>query len=125
MTYVPNSGIEGNKLKRLDYRLASWDVDFKAYISELQRTHGLPIIICGDLNVVHQEIDIRRPKAHVKKAGFTKQERDSFGSFLEGSNIVDSFRHLHPDSIKYSYFSARGNWRLKEDGLRADYFLVS
>ena len=125
VTYVPNSGIEGNKLKRLDYRLNSWDVDFHAYIKQLQQSHTKPIIIAGDLNVVHQEIDIRRPKAHHKKAGFTKRERHSFDTFLKASDIVDSFRHMHPDSIKYSYFSARGKWRETNDGLRADYFLVS
>jgi exodeoxyribonuclease III len=116
--YTPNSG---NELVRLDYR-AVWDAAFKDYVAHLQETK--PVIICGDLNVAHQRIDIARPDANYNKtAGFTQTEIDGIDQLLT-SGFEDSFRYLHPEEVKYSWWSYRGGARQKNIGWRIDYFLV-
>lgn len=117
--YVPNSG---QGLKRLDYR-QKWDKDFLKYIKGLETTK--PVLFCGDLNVCHKEIDIARPKPNYNKsAGYTQIEIDGMNNFVN-SGLVDTFRTLHPDEVKYSWWSYRGGARQKNIGWRLDYFLVS
>ncbi|MCB0760441.1 MAG: exodeoxyribonuclease III [Flavobacteriales bacterium] len=117
--YVPNSG---NGLARLDYR-SGWDKDFQNYLVELDAKK--PIIVVGDLNVAHQPIDIARPKSNYNKtAGYTQVEIDGMTSLLN-AGFTDSFRHLYPDTVKYSWWSFRGGAREKNIGWRIDYSLVS
>lgn len=117
--YVPNSG---QGLARLDYR-QSWDRDFLAYMQ--QAAGRKPLIIGGDFNVAHQEIDIARPKANYNKtAGYTQTEIDGF-SHLLGAGFTDTFRHFHPDAVAYSWWSFRANARAKNIGWRIDYLLAS
>lgn len=117
--YTPNSGSE---LKRLDYRM-SWDKDFRNYVESLNKTKG--VIICGDLNVAHTEIDLKNPKTNTKNAGFTLEERESFAKLLD-DNFVDTFRYFYPDLTgAYSWWSYRFNARKNNAGWRIDYFLVS
>ncbi|XP_074649383.1 exodeoxyribonuclease-like [Tubulanus polymorphus] len=119
-SYIPNSG---KGLVRLDYRTKEWDKDFFAYLKELDKKK--PIIWCGDLNVAHQEIDLKNPKTNKKTAGFTPQERESFGNFLD-DGFVDSFRHLYPDKTDiYSFWTYMMNARAKNTGWRLDYFVLS
>ncbi|CAD8088775.1 unnamed protein product [Paramecium sonneborni] len=117
--YVPNSG---QKLERLGYRTKEWDVDFQAYLEGLRKKK--PTILCGDLNVSHHEIDLANPSGNKKSAGFTQQERDQFSNYLQ-KGWVDSFRHLHPKEVKYSFFSARNNCRQENKGWRLDYFIIN
>ena len=117
--YTPNSG-EG--LKRLDYR-KEWDDEFRGYVVRLNRRK--PVIICGDLNVAHQEIDIARAKENYNKsAGYTQLEIDGFKRLLD-EGFVDTFRHFHPDEVKYTYWNYMFNARARNVGWRIDYFLVS
>lgn len=117
--YVPNSG---NDLKRLDYR-QKWDKDFCAYLLKLEKTK--PVIVCGDLNVAHKDIDLARPKPNYNKsAGYMQQEIDGLDRFVD-SGLVDSFRVLHPQEEKYSWWSYRGGARERNVGWRIDYFLTS
>jgi AP endonuclease-1 len=116
--YVPNAG-EG--LKRLDYR-QEWDEDFRAYLKGLDGKK--PLILCGDLNVSHREIDLKNPKTNTKSAGFTQEERDGFTALL-GEGFIDSFRQLHPDTQAFTYWSYRFNARAKNIGWRLDYFVLS
>jgi exodeoxyribonuclease-3 len=117
--YTPNVGRE---LARLSYR-TQWDSAFTSYLCELQKSK--PIIVCGDLNVAHQEIDLARPKANIGSAGFTKEERAGFSSLLSDANLVDSFRFLHGDVLgQYTWWSNMGGARAKNIGWRIDYFLV-
>jgi exodeoxyribonuclease-3 len=117
--YTPNSGSE---LVRLDYR-KKWDADFLKYVKNLENTK--PVIICGDLNVAHQPIDLKNPKANYNKtAGYTQTEIDGFENLLK-AGFVDTFRHFYPDTVKYSWWSYRFNSRAKNIGWRIDYFLVS
>lgn len=117
--YVPNSGSE---LKRLDYR-QRWDADFLSYLKKLEERK--PVVLCGDLNVAHQEIDIARPKANYNKtAGYMQEEIDGFDR-LVGAGFVDTFRYLYPETVKYSWWSLRGGARARNVGWRIDYFLVS
>ncbi|HEY8402402.1 MAG TPA: exodeoxyribonuclease III [Cytophagaceae bacterium] len=117
--YVPNSG-EG--LKRLDYR-EKWDADFLNYIQKLNAQK--PVIICGDLNVVHTEIDIARPKQNYNKsAGYTQREIDGFERLLN-AGFVDTFRHFHPGEIKYTYWNNFFKSRERNVGWRIDYVMVS
>ncbi|HBH06181.1 MAG TPA: exodeoxyribonuclease III [Flavobacteriales bacterium] len=117
--YVPNSG---QGLKRLDYR-KKWDDAFRSYLIELQKTK--PVILTGDLNVAHKEIDIARPKANYNKtAGYTQTEIDGMDALID-SGFVDTFRRLNPDEVKYSWWSFRGGARAKNIGWRIDYFVVS
>lgn len=114
--YSPNSQDE---LKRLDYRLI-FEEDLKTYFKTLSK----PIIFCGDLNVAHQEIDLKNPTSNVRNAGFTIEEREAFSNLLN-LGMIDTFRYLHPQTIKYSWWSYRFSARSKDIGWRIDYFLVS
>ena len=118
-TYVPNVKRD---LSRLDYRM-KWEDDFKNYLKELEKKK--PVIICGDFNVAHTEMDIKNAKANIGNAGFTYEERDKFTKLLE-SGFIDTFRYKNPDvSDKYSWWSYMGRAREKNIGWRLDYFLVS
>ena len=116
--YVPNSQ---DGLKRLDYRM-KWEDDFRGYLSSLTAKKG--VIVCGDLNVAHKEIDLKNPSTNRRNAGFTDEEREKFSVLLE-SGFTDSWRYLHPDEVKYSWWSYRFHAREKNAGWRIDYFLVS
>jgi exodeoxyribonuclease-3 len=117
--YVPNAG---NGLKRLDYR-EEWDKVFTGYLAGLQQEK--PVIVTGDFNVAHEEIDIARPKQNYNKsAGFTQTEIDGFDHMLS-KGFVDTFRKLYPDKVVYSYWSYRAQARKRNVGWRIDYFLVS
>lgn len=117
--YVPNAQ---DGLARIDYRM-QWEDDFRAYVQQLDAVK--PVIICGDLNVAHQEIDLKNPKTNRGNAGFSDEERGKFGELL-GAGFVDSFRYLHPDEENaYSWWSYRANARARNVGWRIDYFLVS
>lgn len=116
--YVPNSQRE---LARLDYRMEFED-DFRKYITGLDSIK--PVILCGDLNVAHQEIDLKNPKSNTRNAGFTIEERNKFSLLLE-SGFVDTFRSLYPSEIQYTWWSYRANARQNNVGWRIDYFLVS
>lgn len=117
--YVPNSG---RGLVRLDYR-RRWNQDFLAFLKKLEKNK--PVIVCGDLNVAHQSIDLANPKSNYNKtAGYTQDEIDGFSTFLQ-AGFVDVFRHLYPDKIMYTWWSYMFNARVKNVGWRIDYFLVS
>lgn len=117
--YTPNSQ-EG--LKRLDYRM-QWEDDFLEYIKKLDAIK--PVVLCGDLNVAHKEIDIKNAKTNRRNAGFTDEERAKMTTFLE-SGFIDSFRYLYPDKEGiYSWWSYRFNARKNNAGWRIDYFIVS
>jgi exodeoxyribonuclease-3 len=118
--YTPNSGAD---LERLNYRTKTWDPVFKDYIIKLQKKKQ--IIVCGDLNVAHKEIDLKNPKTNLKTAGYTKEERDSFNKILEETKLVDTYRKLNPEKEEYSFWSYRFNSRKKNVGWRIDYFLVN
>lgn len=117
--YTPNSQ---EKLARLDYRM-KWEEDFKNYLLELDKKK--PVIVCGDLNVAHKEIDLKNPKTNRKNAGFSDEEREKMTKLLE-SGFVDSFRYFYPNKTDiYSWWSYRFSARAKNAGWRIDYFLVS
>ncbi|MCQ8213125.1 exodeoxyribonuclease III [Cetobacterium somerae] len=117
--YTPNSQTE---LARLEYRM-TWEDDFRNYLLNLDSKK--PVILCGDLNVAHTEIDLKNPKSNKTNAGFTIEERNKFSELLE-SGFVDSFRYLHPDATeKYSWWSYRFSARKNNAGWRIDYFVVS
>lgn len=117
--YTPNSQ---DGLKRLDYRM-EWERDFRAYICELDAKK--PIVLCGDLNVAHKEIDLKNPKTNRRNAGFTDEEREQFQNLLD-SGFTDSFRYFYPDMENiYSWWSYRFKAREKNAGWRIDYFVVS
>ena len=117
--YTPNAG-EG--LKRLDYRVKKWDVAFRKFVINLNKTK--PVIVTGDLNVAHREIDIHNPKGNLKSSGFTIEERNSFSKLLKDAKMIDTFRHFNPNKQIYSYWGYRFNLREKNKGWRIDYFLV-
>ncbi|MBO4821704.1 MAG: exodeoxyribonuclease III [Prevotella sp.] len=116
--YVPNAQ---DGLKRLDYRMR-WEDDFRAYLQGLDARK--PVIVCGDLNVAHEEIDLKNPKTNRRNAGFTDEERGKFGVLLK-AGFTDTFRTMHPDQVTYSWWSYRFRAREKNAGWRIDYFLVS
>ena len=117
--YTPNSQ---NELKRLDYRM-EWEDDFRAYLKKLEETK--PVIICGDLNVAHKEIDLKNPKTNRGNAGFTDEERGKMTELLQ-AGFTDSFRYLYPDKTdSYSWWSYMGKAREKNVGWRIDYFITS
>jgi exodeoxyribonuclease-3 len=118
--YTPNSG---QSLNRLEWRTTIWDRAFENYINNLQKSK--PIIVCGDLNVAHQEIDLKNPKTNLKTAGYTVEERESFQKILTNCNLTDTFRKLNPEKIEYSFWSYMRNSRYKNIGWRIDYFLLS
>lgn len=116
--YVPNSQDE---LRRLDYRM-QWEDDFRAYVKQLDAIK--PVIICGDLNVAHEEIDLKNPKTNHHNAGFTDEEREKMTVLLD-NGFVDTFRLLYPEQVTYSWWSYRFRAREKNAGWRIDYFLIS
>lgn len=117
--YVPNSKSE---LERLDYR-KQWDADFLNYLKSLEKKK--PVIVCGDMNVAHQAIDLKHPKANYNKsAGYTQIEIDGMTNFIN-AGLIDSYRHFYPDKIEYTWWSYRAGARAKNVGWRIDYFLVS
>lgn len=117
--YTPNSQKE---LGRLDYRM-TWDDEFRKHLNTLDAKK--PVILCGDLNVAHQEIDLKNPKTNTKSAGFTKEERNKMTELL-ASGFVDSFRYLYPDKTEaYTWWSYMFQARSKNAGWRIDYFIVS
>lgn len=117
--YTPNSQ-EG--LKRLEYRV-SWEIDFREYLCSLDLIK--PVVLCGDLNVAHNEIDLKNPKTNRQNPGFSDEERAQFTMLLD-AGFIDSFRFLYPDvENRYSWWSYRFNSRAKNTGWRIDYFVVS
>ncbi len=117
--YTPNSQ---NELARLDYRM-QWETDFLTYLKQLEEKK--PVIFCGDLNVAHQEIDLKNPKTNRKNAGFTDEERGCFTKLLE-AGFIDTWRYFYPDTEGvYSWWSYRFHAREKNAGWRIDYFCVS
>lgn len=116
--YTPNSQ---DGLRRLDYRM-KWEDDFRQFLKSLDAKK--PVIVCGDMNVAHEEIDIKNPKTNHHNAGFTDEERQKMTQLL-GEGFVDSFRYLHPEDVTYSWWSYRFHARKKNAGWRIDYFLVS
>lgn len=117
--YVPNSGSE---LLRLQYR-TTWDMAFLDYLKSLEKTK--PVVVCGDFNVAHKAIDLARPKENYNKAaGFMQEEIDGMDAFTS-NGLVDTFRHIHDDTVKYTWWSYRGGARQRNVGWRIDYFLVS
>ena len=117
--YTPNSQ---NELARLDYRM-KWEDDFKEYLKELSKKK--PVIVCGDLNVAHKEIDLKNPKTNRKNAGFTDEEREKFTDLLN-AGFIDTFRYFNPEVTGiYSWWSYRFNSRKNNAGWRIDYFLAS
>jgi len=116
--YTPNSQDE---LKRLPYRM-QWEDDFRAYLCALDAEK--PVVLCGDLNVAHEEIDLKNPKTNRKNAGFSDEEREKMTALLS-AGFVDSFRSLYPDRVAYSWWSYRFRAREKNAGWRIDYFIVS
>lgn len=123
--YTPNSQNhdENKRPRRLDYRTQEWDVDFLAFVKNLELTK--PVVFCGDLNVAHTEIDLANPKTNRRNAGFTDEERARFDAILN-AGFVDSFRHLHGNATeRYSWWSYRAAARQRNIGWRIDYFCVS
>ena len=116
--YTPNSQ---NELARLEYRM-KWENDFLEYVTGLDRVK--PVVICGDLNVAHEEIDLKNPKTNRKNPGFTDDERSAMTRLLN-AGFIDTYRHLHPDTVAYSWWSYRFSARAKNIGWRIDYFLIS
>ena len=116
--YTPNSQ---DGLRRLDYRMV-WEADFLAYLKRLDSQK--PVIVCGDLNVAHQEIDLKNPKTNRRNAGFTDEEREKMSILLD-NGFTDTFRFLHPEEVTYSWWSYRFKAREKNAGWRIDYFLIS
>ena len=116
--YTPNSQ---DGLRRLDYRM-KWEEDFQAYLHRLDAIK--PVIVCGDMNVAHQEIDLKNPKTNHKNAGFTDEEREKMTQLLS-NGFIDTFRSLYPEQVTYSWWSYRFRAREKNTGWRIDYFLIS
>lgn len=116
--YTPNSQ---DGLRRLEYRM-HWEDDFQAYLQKLDKHK--PVIVCGDMNVAHQEIDLKNPKTNRRNAGFTDEERKKFSALL-AKGFIDTFRTLHPQDVTYSWWSYRFHAREKNAGWRIDYFVTS
>ena len=116
--YTPNSQ---DGLRRLEYRM-KWEDDFQAYLHKLDEKK--PVVVCGDMNVAHQEIDLKNPKTNRKNAGFTDEEREKMTQLL-GNGFIDTFRTLYPEQVTYSWWSYRFRAREKNTGWRIDYFLIS
>ena len=117
--YTPNSK---DKLLRLDYRMI-WEDEFLKYLKNLEKSK--PVIVCGDLNVAHKEIDLKNPKTNTRNPGFTIEERNKLTNLLD-SGFIDTFRYFYPDKeFAYSWWSYRGNARKNNTGWRIDYFCVS
>lgn len=116
--YVPNSQ---DGLRRLDYRMR-WEDAFRGFVKSLEIKK--PVVVCGDMNVAHEEIDLKNPSTNHFNAGFSDEERSKFTELL-GSGFIDTWRFQHPDEVKYSWWSYRGGARFRNAGWRIDYFLVS
>lgn len=116
--YTPNSQ---NELRRLDYRM-TWEVAFRQYLKTLDAEK--PVVVCGDMNVAHEEIDIKNPKTNRRNAGFTDEEREKMTELLD-DGFIDTFRFKYPEQVTYSWWSYRFKAREKNAGWRIDYFLVS
>ena len=116
--YTPNSQ---DGLRRLEYRM-KWEDDFQAYLHKLDEKK--PVVVCGDMNVAHQEIDLKNPKTNRKNAGFTDEEREKMTQLLS-NGFIDTFRTLYPEQVTYSWWSYRFRAREKNTGWRIDYFLIS
>ncbi len=116
--YVPNSQ---DGLRRLDYRM-NWEDAFRGFVKSLESRK--PVVVCGDMNVAHEEIDLKNPSTNHFNAGFSDEERSKFTELL-GSGFIDTWRFQHPDEVKYSWWSYRGGARFRNAGWRIDYFLVS
>lgn len=116
--YTPNSQ---DQLRRLDYRM-TWEDDFRAYLQRLDAMK--PVIVCGDMNVAHEEIDLKNPKTNRKNAGFTDEEREKMTQLL-AAGFTDTFRYKYPEQVTYSWWSYRFRAREKNAGWRIDYFLIS
>ena len=116
--YAPNAQQD---LSRIPYRMV-WEDEIRAYLKRLEEKK--PVVMCGDLNVAHEEIDLKNPKSNRHNAGFTDEERGKFTELL-AAGFTDTFRYLHPDEVKYSWWSFRGNARANNTGWRIDYFVVS
>ena len=116
--YTPNSQDE---LRRLEYRM-KWEEDFQSYLHKLDEIK--PVIVCGDMNVAHQEIDLKNPKTNHRNAGFTDEEREKMTELLN-NGFIDTFRTLYPEQVTYSWWSYRFRAREKNTGWRIDYFLIS
>ena len=117
--YTPNSK---NQLERLKLRAGKWDPEFLKYLKDLEKEK--PVVVCGDFNAAHEEIDIARPKTNHHSAGFTDEERQGITNMVE-SGLIDSFRTLNPDAVRYTWWSHWGNARANNVGWRIDYFFVS
>jgi exodeoxyribonuclease III len=120
--YTPNSKQE---LERLEYRTTQWEPTFRGWVSHLQETTGKGIVVCGDLNVAHQDIDLKNPQANRNHAGFTLQERAQFVALLKECGMLDTFRTIHPNLLKYSWWSNFAKSRDRNVGWRIDYVLSS
>lgn len=116
--YVPNSKRE---LERLNYRMI-WEDEIRKYLSNLNNKK--PVIMCGDLNVAHEEIDLKNPKTNRRNAGFTDEERGKMTKLLN-AGFIDTFRYMYPEKVAYSWWSYMGNARQKDIGWRIDYFVIS
>lgn len=116
--YTPNSQ---DGLKRLSYRM-TWEDDFQSFLRQLDAKK--PVIVCGDMNVAHEEIDLKNPKTNTMNAGFTAEERQKFSQLLD-AGFTDTFRYLHPEEQTYSWWSYRFQARAKNVGWRIDYFVIS
>ena len=116
--YVPNVKRD---LSRLDYRMI-WEDDFKKYLKKLEESK--PVVVCGDFNVAHTEMDIKNARANIGNAGFTYEERGKFSDLLD-AGFIDTFRYFHKDEIKYTWWSYMGNARKNNVGWRIDYFITS
>ena len=116
--YTPNSQ---NELKRLDYRM-KWEDDFKAYLKNLEKSK--PVILCGDLNVAHEPIDLKNPLQNEHNPGYSLEERTKMTALL-ASGFVDTYRYLYPEKVQYSWWSYRFQSRIKNIGWRIDYFIIS
>ncbi len=117
--YTPNSK---NALERLNLREKKWDPEFLKYLKELEKDK--PVVVCGDFNAAHEEIDIARPKTNHHSAGFTDEERRGISNII-GAGLIDTFRSLNPDSVRYTWWSHWGHARENNVGWRIDYFFVS
>lgn len=117
--YVPNSKPD---LSRLELREKEWDPEFLQFLKELEKTK--PVVVCGDFNVAHEEIDIARPKTNHHSAGFTDEERQGMTNYLN-AGLIDTFRTLHPKAVRYTWWSHWGKARENNVGWRIDYFLIS
>ena len=116
--YTPNSQ---DGLRRLDYRM-KWEKDFQDYLHRLDEKK--PVVVCGDMNVAHEEIDIKNPKTNRRNAGFTDEEREKMTQLLD-NGFIDTFRTLYPEQVTYSWCSYRFRARERNTGWRIDYFLIS